>query len=183
MPVLDPPSVRVGLRSWSRRRWAAAAGASVLTALLIGLPTDVIPNPVFGRPVEVTWWSLPVLVITSVLAGLLFATYVRDTVPGAGARAVDGDRTSGAPDSASPDEGEQPQLDRTARAGGIGGLLAFFAVGCPVCNKVVLLALGTTGAMELFAPLQPLLAVVSVVVMAVALRVRLRNERSCPLPG
>lgn len=144
----------------------------MLTALLIGLPTDVIPNPVFGRPVEVTWWSLPVLVVTSVLAGLLFATYVREPVPGT---ASDG--------AASSAGDEQPQLDRTARAGGIGGLLAFFAVGCPVCNKVVLLALGTTGAMELFAPLQPLLAVVSVVVMAVALRVRLRNERACPVPG
>jgi hypothetical protein len=181
VPVLDPPSAGVGLRSWSPRRWAAAAGAAVVTALMIGLPTDVIPNPVFGRPVEVTWWSLPVLVVTSVLAGLLVATYVREPEPGTASDGTGSDGT--ASERAATDGDEQPQLDRTARAGGIGGLLAFFAVGCPVCNKVVLLALGTTGAMELFAPLQPLLAVVSVVVMAVALRVRLRNERACPLPG
>ena len=79
--------------------------------------------------------------------------------------------------------GEELEVDRPARAGGVGGLLAFFAVGCPVCNKLVLLALGTTGAMELFAPVQPLLALASVVLLAVALRSRLRNERACRLPA
>jgi hypothetical protein len=146
------------MASWGRRRWGAALGAGVVTALAIGLPTDVIPNPVFGRPVAVTWWSVPVLLVTSVLAGLLFATYVREP-------------------------GTPVEPDRAARAGGIGGLLAFFAVGCPVCNKLVLIALGATGAMELFAPLQPLLAVASIVLLAVALRSRVRNERSCPVPA
>jgi hypothetical protein len=141
---------------WGRRRWLAALAGAVLTALLIGLPTDVIPNPVFGRPVPVTWWSIPVLVATSVLAGLLLATYVRD-------------------------DGTEEPVDRPARAGGIGGLLAFFAVGCPVCNKLVVIALGTTGALELFAPLQPLLAIASVALLAVALRRRLTGEQACPL--
>lgn len=161
--MLDPtpdaaPSVWRRPAAWGPRRWAGAGVAAVLTLLAIGLPTDVIPNPVFGRPVPVTWWSLPVLVLTSVLAGLLAATYVREP-------AVD-----------------PAELDRPARAGGIGGLLAFFAIGCPVCNKVVLLALGTTGALELFAPVQPLLAVLSVVVLALALRARLRNETGCTVP-
>lgn len=127
--------------------------------LLVGLPTDVIPNPVFGRPVPVTWWSMPVLVITAVLAGLLLATYVREPTD------------------------EVVELDRPARAGGVGGLLAFFAVGCPVCNKLVLVALGTTGAMEVFAPLQPLLAVASIGLLAAALRARLRNESRCAVPA
>ncbi len=138
LPQLDPalrPATRPGrMRSWGARRWSAAAGGAAVTALAIGLPTDVIPNPVFGRPVPVTWWSVPVLIMTSVLAGLLLGTYVRDA-------------------DATPAE-----LDRPGRAAGIGGLLTFFAVGCPVCNKLVLVALGTTGAMELFAPLQPLLS-------------------------
>lgn len=157
-PVLDPGPSPTVMGSWGARRWGAAALGAAVTALAIGLPTDVIPNPVFGRPVPVTWWSLPVLLVTAVLSGLLFATYVREP-------------------------GDEIQVDRTARAGGVGGLLAFFAVGCPVCNKLVLIALGTTGAMELFAPLQPLLAVASVVLLAIALRARVRNERSCRLPA
>ena len=157
-PLLDPRPTPLGVVGWGPRRWGTAVVATAATALLLGLPTDVIPNPVFGRPVPVTWWAVPVLVVTSVLSGLLVATYVRQP-------------------------GEELEVDRPARAGGVGGLLAFFAVGCPVCNKLVLVALGTTGAMELFAPVQPLLALASVVLLAVALRSRLRDERACRLPA
>ena len=66
------------LQSWTIRRWTIAAVAAMVVTLLVGLPTDVIPNSVFGRPVDVTWWSYPVLVITGMLGGLLAATYVRD---------------------------------------------------------------------------------------------------------
>ncbi len=145
----------VALRRYTRRQWAIAGVATVAVALLVGLPTDVIPNPVFGRPVPVTWWSYPVLVLTAVLGGLLAATYVR----------TDDD------------------LDRPARTGGVGGLLSFFAVGCPVCNKLVVLALGTVGARRWFEPLQPLLAAASLVLLVVALRARWRSVDACPMPG
>ena len=36
--------------------------------------------------------------------------------------------------------------------------LAWFAVGCPVCNKLALLALGYSGAITWFTPVQPFLA-------------------------
>ena len=136
-----------------------AVGGAVVSALLVGLPTDVIPNPVFGRPVPVTWWSYPVLVVTAVLGGLLIATYVRDT----GELVVD--------------------PGRPARAGGFGGLLSFFAVGCPVCNKLVVVALGTVGARRWFEPFQPWLAGASLVLLAWALRSRLRFADACPVPA
>ncbi len=147
------------LRAWSLRQWSVAAAGAVATALAMGLPTDVIPNPVFDRPVPVTWWSIPALAVASILAGLLLATYVRDS-------------------AATPE-----RLDRPGRIGGVGGVLTFFAVGCPVCNKLVVVAIGTTGAMELFAPLQQVLAIASVVLLALALRGRLRGALSCPLPA
>ena len=74
---------------------------------------------------------------------------------------------------------EDMAKDPAGRLGVAAGLVTFFAVGCPVCNKLVLLALGASGAVTWFAPLQPILAVASVVVMAIALRLRLRGERSC----
>lgn len=143
--------------AWSPRRWGSAVVGALATALLVGLPTDVIPNPVFGRQVGVTWWSYPVLVVTAVLAGLLVATYVRndDTTPG------------------------EDELDRPGRTGGVGGLLSFFAVGCPTCNKLVLLALGSSGALDWFAPAQPILAAASIGLLAWALRTRLRGEIAC----
>ncbi len=160
---VDTVSVEAGptgwatMLTWGRRRWMVALGAAVVITLAIGLPTDVIPNPVFGRPVPVTWWSYPVLAITAVLGGLLAATYVRD-------RSV------------------VEHLDRPGRVGGIGGLLSFFAVGCPVCNKLVVVALGTTGARQWFEPLQPILAVASIVLLFVALRYRLRSNGVCAMP-
>ena len=152
------------LQQWTIRRWTMAAVVALVVALLVGLPTDVIPNPVFGRPVDVTWWSYPVLIVTGALGGLLAATYVRD------------DRF------ATLDELTDAE-QRVARRGGAAGLLSFFAVGCPVCNKLVVIALGTVGARRWFEPVQPLLAVGSIVLLVVALRARLRNATSCPIPA
>lgn len=60
-----------------------------------------------------------------------------------------------------------------------GGLtLALFAVACPVCNKIVLLLIGASGAMGFWAPIQPYLAVVSLAALAFALYLRVRN-RDC----
>ena len=154
------------LGSWTARRWWTAVAAGLVVAVLVALPTAVIPNPVFGRAIAVTWWSYPVVLVTGVLGGLLFATYVRDprlTDPGASADAN--------------------ERDTASRLGVAGALVSFFAVGCPVCNKLVLLALGASGAVTWFAPVQPFLAAASVVLMAVALRLRLRNDRSCRLPA
>lgn len=167
------------VRAWSPRRWMVALAGAVAVTLVIGLPTDVVPNPVFGRPVPVTWWSYPVLAVTAVLGGLLLATYVRE--PGSDpADTADGtaDDTAGTDGPDGTDRADPP-----SRLGGAGGLLSFFAVGCPVCNKLVLVALGTTGARRWFEPVQPYLAVASIVLLAVALRSRLASATSCRLPG
>ena len=141
------------LRMWTPRRWGIALVSGIAVAALVALPTAVIPNPIFGRAIEVTWWSYPVVILSGIFGGLLLATYIRE--PG------------------------QEQIDKAAKVGTVGGFLAFFAVGCPVCNKLVLLALGASGAMTWFAPVQPFLAVASVVVMAWAVRIRLRGMASC----
>lgn len=140
---------------------ALVAGIGV--AVLVALPTAVIPNPVFGRAIAVTWWSYPVVLVTGILGGLLFATYVQE-------RGRDPDAPPG------------DDVDRASKLGMAGAVVSFFAVGCPVCNKLVLLALGATGAVTWFAPVQPFLAIASVALMVVALRIRLRNERSCRIP-
>ena len=138
------------MRNWGQRHWLTVVVGTVAVAFAIGLPTDVVPNPVFGRPVDVTWWSYPSLAITSLLGGLLLATYVA---------------------------GPQPVMHE--RRGIAGGLLGFFAIACPVCNKLVVIALGTSGALDWFAPTQPVLAMLSMVLLALALRQRLNSADSC----
>lgn len=160
LPPAPAPTALDTIRTWSRRHVLVAGIAAALVALAIGLPTDVIPNPVFGRPVPVTWWSYPTLAVTAVLGGLLAATYVSGG--------------TGAPTSLD-------DMDAPTRRGGIAGMLSFFAVGCPVCNKLVIVALGTTGARQWFEPIQPALAVASIVLLAWALRGRLRSSSACSI--
>lgn len=57
-----------------------------------------------------------------------------------------------------------------------GLALTTFAVGCPVCNKLVLLAIGTSGALGLWAPLQPVLAGVSVALLFALVVLRWRRR-------
>ncbi len=126
-------TVLVGGRTF---RVLVAVGAALATFLIIGLPTDIIPNPVFGRDVPVRPWELPVLAVTAVLTGLYFGL-------------------------------QRPGSEKSAPAIGGAGL-AMFAVACPVCNKVVLLALGTSGALGFWQPLQPFLAAISLAALLAA---------------
>lgn len=156
VPAPARAGVLAALRGWPPRRWAMAALTAVATVLVVGVPTVLVPNPVFGREVAVTWWAWPVLLATAVLAGLVAATYVRR------------------PGTSAPD---------VSRSSLLGGFLGYLAVGCPVCNKVALLALGYTGALRWFAPVQPLLAVAGIALLGWALRRRLAGELSCPVPS
>lgn len=145
------------LRSWPLIRWKAALLTAVLTFVVIGIPTAVIPNSIFGREIEVTAWSIPVLAMTSLLSGLLLATYI----------------------AAAPATDDQ----KSARFGGAGAVLSYFAVGCPVCNKLALVALGYSGAIKYFAPIQPFLGFISIALLFYVFFKRVINEGTCTIPA
>ncbi len=150
------PNCFTSLLTWSAKRWIVAVSVAVLTYFVIALPTAVVENPVFGREIGVTSWSVTVIVVTSILTGLLTATYVKNDF-----------------------SDESP---RQLKIGGAGALLSYLAVGCPVCNKLALIALGYSGAIQYFAPIQPYLAVAGIALLAYSLRMRLNNEYSCSIP-
>ena len=149
------PNCFTTLLTWPMKRWAVMVGASLLTALFIGIPTAIIPTPIFGRVVAVTSWSVPVLIVTSILTGLLIASYVKTE--------------------------EMLQEDRSLKVGSFGSFLSFIAVGCPVCNKVALIALGSSGAIRVFAPLQPYFAVAGIALLFYAVRKRILSESNCSI--
>lgn len=161
-------------RGWSARRHLVAAGAAVLTVLVVAVPTAMIPTPVFGREVAVTVWAWPVLLVTAALSGVLSASYVRDRAAEPAGTGPAGTGLAVAPVPADD--------DRPGRFGAAGGLLTFLAVGCPVCNKLALLALGYAGAIQWFAPVQPLLGAAGIVLLGYAIVRRLPNESGCPVP-
>jgi hypothetical protein len=145
------------LRTWSLRRWLVAVSAAVAAALIIGVPTGVVETSFYTRMTPVRWWDYPVWVISAVLVGLTAATYVRM-----------GPTSSG--------------RDRGGRTLG-GTLLSVFAVGCPVCNKLVVAVLGVSGALTYWAPIQPVLGILSIALLATGLLLRLGGAVSCPAPA
>lgn len=159
---------RQGLRMWTPRQVGAALISSAVFALLIGIATVLIPNPLFARDIAPVWWNYPIWILTAVLTGMLIATYVRPF--------------SQAKTSAAPEVPEGAESQRSGRMGLAGGVLAWFAVGCPVCNKIALLALGYSGAITWFTPVQPFLAGAAVILCSVALVIRLKGQVLCTVP-
>ncbi|GAA3525412.1 hypothetical protein AFL01nite_13640 [Aeromicrobium flavum] len=142
------------LSRWPLRRWLTAAVVALLVMAVIAIPTAMVETPFFSREIPSPWWAWPSLAVSGVLAGLLAATYVA--------------APAGMADEA-----------RARRGGWAGGFLTFFAVGCPVCNKLVLVALGSAGAITWFEPIQPILQLVAVALLLWALRQRLLGEIAC----
>ena len=127
--------------------------SGTLSALAIGIPTNVIDNPWFDRMTPVSGWEYLILVATAGLTATWFALPAVQSLKG-------GVRVWGA------------------------GLLSTLAVGCPVCNKIVVALLGTSGALAVWAPLQPLLGVASVVLALLAVIAKAKLSRMpCPVPA
>jgi hypothetical protein len=113
--------------------------------LAIGLATAVIPNPLFERMTPVSASNVVFWIVPALLSGPLVASYLIPIAP----PACDvGNRTI------------------------VGGVLSFLAVGCPICNKVVVLLLGVSGALTYFEPIQPLLGLAAVVLLVYAVWLR-----------
>ncbi len=143
---------------WLTGRYLATSlVAAVAVAVVLGIPTDVIPNPWFTRmiaaePLNYIFWFG-----TSLLTGALLATYVLPKPDGAGG---------------------------VSGAGFGSGTLGLLAVGCPICNKLVITLLGVSGALNYFAPIQPLLGALALLLAGSALTVRLRGARCvCAVPA
>lgn len=133
--------------------WAATVGGGLLVLLVIGGTTAIFENDYFSRMTPVRPQDYVIWVLTALLAGLLAGTWV---------------------------------LSRSADHAGkavAGGFFADVAVGCPVCNKVVVAAIGSSGALTFFAPLQLYIGIGSILLLLVALLLRARTfVGSCAVP-
>jgi len=132
----------------------SGAGMGLAVLLLVGIPSGVIPNPYFIRPLDARPTDYVFLAVITALAVALGATY-------------------GVPRSCS--------LQDSKALG--SGLLLFIGIGCPVCNKVVLALAGASGALTYFEPIQPLFSLAAITVMGVALALRVRDIRRAAASG
>jgi len=124
-----------GLRMYTGKAWAVTTLTAAIGLVVIGLPTAIYDNPFFVRMTPVRTQDYVIWILSSVLMGLIVGCYFV-------ARSTSGD-------------------------GKIlsGGLLSVLAVGCPTCNKLVVLLVGTSGALTFFAPIQLYIGVASVLLL------------------
>lgn len=149
---------RAEISGWPAGRWVVAVLAAVVAGLAMGIPTGIVQTPFYHRMTPVTWWDYPIWAASAALLGLIAATYV-----GAGrARSMTAGREGGG---------------RTVGA----TLLSVFAVGCPICNKLVVAVIGVSGALNYFGPVQPLLGVLGLGLLVAGFALRLRGATSCPV--
>lgn len=143
------------LRSLPAGTWLRTLPYAALAALLIGIPSDLIDTPIFGRPVEARSIDYVIWAITALLIGLIFAIRIPDN----------------------------PALNEDARPVW-GGFVSFLAVGCPVCNQLVVALVGTSGALSWWAPVQPVVGLLAIGILVFALRRRLATYQldACPIP-
>lgn len=148
---------------------SAAATAGAL--LLFGLGVGIIPNPVIARMIEPEPFAIATWIASAPLVGIVVATYLVSPRASSPAEIV---------------ELRGGSLRDGTALGTVGGMATFFAIGCPLCNKIALVLLGTSGAMSIFAPIQPFLAGASLALLAgtVAWRLDLRARgASCAIPA
>ena len=132
------------------KAWAVTAMATALGLVVIGLPTAIYQNPFFVRMTPVRAQDYVIWVLSSVLLGLIVGSYF----------------------VASSTSGDGKILS--------GGLLSVLAVGCPTCNKLVVLLLGTSGALTFFSPLQLYIGIASVLLLGWTLFLRTNTlVKSC----
>lgn len=131
-----------GLGLYTGKVWAVTALTAAVGLALIGLATAIYENPFFIRMTPVRAQDYVIWILSSVLMGLIVGSYFVQR--------------------STSDDGKIVS----------GGLLSVLAVGCPTCNKLVVLLLGTTGALTFFAPLQLYIGVASVLLLGWTLVLR-----------
>lgn len=143
------------LRGFGVRGWLAALVVASLSAVVTGIPSVMVENPWFVRMTPTRPQDYVFWILSSVLVGLIAGTYAASRL----------------------ESSEKPVI--------AGGVLATLAIGCPICNKLVVLLIGTSGALTFFAPAQFFIGAGSVLLLAWTLLLRARTVVSpaCPLPA
>jgi len=146
--------LRAAVRAFTPGAWVAGVLAALFVLLAIGGTTAIFENDFFRRMTPVRPQDYVIWLLSALLVGLLAGTFVVSRATGQAGKAV------------------------------AGGFFADIAVGCPVCNKVVVAAIGSSGALTFFGPLQLFIGIGSIGLLAIALILRARAIAGvCPAPS
>jgi len=147
--------------TFTRRQWKVAGWSYLAALLIMGVAGETLPGASVGRVVPVQWWNYVTLVLSPPLIALIAATFVPP--------------------------GQARRSRRWGKTGsGIGGAAGTLAMACPVCNPLAIPIFGAAGVLSFLAPYRGVIALLSIVLLAVTLLIRLHTTRTCqlaPQPG
>jgi hypothetical protein len=144
------------LAIFSRRQWKVAGWTYPAALLIMGVAGETLPGASMGRVVPIQWWNYVTIAFSPPLIALIAATFVPS--------------------------GQPRRSRRWGKAGtGAGGAAGTLAMACPVCNPLAIPIFGAAGVLSFLAPYRGLIALLSIVLLAITLLLRLRTTRVCQL--
>src|SRR5215469_5559610 len=142
--------------AFSRRQWKVARWTYLAALLIMGVVGETLPGASVGRVAPIQWWNYVTLVLSPPLIALIAATFVPS--------------------------GQPRRARRLGKAGtGIAGAAGTLAMACPVCNPLAIPIFGAAGVLSFLAQYRGIIALLSIVLLAVTLLMRLRTTRTCRL--
>jgi len=154
--LATPTEIIAELRAFSDHQRRVAVGAAAIAFGVMGIAGETLPIASLGREVPVEWWNYVTLVLSPFLIGLIVASFAGEGIAG--------DRARG------------------AKTGiGIGGSIGTVAMACPACSPLAVPLFGTAGLFSSLAPDRGLISLLSVLLLALTLGIRIGSSRSCRL--
>jgi hypothetical protein len=155
-PTLQHWPLLLQLATWTRRQWKVAGWSYLAALLIMGVIGETLPGASAGRVVPIQWWNYLTLALSPPLIALIAATFVPP--------------------------GQPMKTRRLAKTGtGVGAATGTLAMACPVCNPLAIPIFGAAGVLSFLAPYRGLIALLSIVLLALTLLLRLRTTRTCQL--
>lgn len=125
-----------------------------ILVLLFGIPTALLPNPWFRRMIPARAADYVFLLLNSALLAGYIALHLY----------------------------EKHELRKGADAlAASGGLLNILAVGCPVCNALLVALFGTSAIMAYIEPARVWIGVATSLLVGVAVYLKIKKVKSCKL--
>jgi amino acid transporter len=144
------------LRAFSPRQWKVAGRTYLLALAGMGVIGETLPGASQGRVIPVAWWNWVTLALSPPLVALIAATFVPDGQP-------------------------RRLRRRDGAAAGSAGAIGTLAMACPACNPLAIPLFGSAGVLSFLAPERGVIALLSVVLLALTLLLRLRTAKFCRL--
>ena len=118
---------------------------------LLGAVTALIPNPIFTRMVQITTWDYLFLI----LLPILLSTFIFLKL-------------------------ENKSKDQKNEYTAFGAaFVSIFALGCPICNALLISIFSATALLAYFDPYRPVLGLISSVLLIVAIAFEYKNCSVC----